>query len=252
MKRSIISLSIVVFTVIATGTANAVFVPSGLGGSPYHLAFVTQGTRDALSNSITDYNDFVNAQAALNPSATGTDIGVEYRVIGSTHSPEINARDNIGLVEDVPIYLMVGTKVADSVGPLTTNGANWLFGCCEAGAGISLTNPLNKDQFGTDVGNIKVWTGSGGDGLANGAMTGTIPGAELGTTLITFGKSGESGSAWMYNSTAFVTDNGTVGIPFEKPFYAVSQLLPEPSSVILLGFGGAWLVSLGRRRTRKS
>ncbi len=141
--------------------------------------------------------------------------------MGSTQS--VNATDNVVLAPNVPIYLMDGfTKLVDS--------STQLFGCCEAGSSITLPNPLNKDQFGNSVGDVKVWTGTGQDGLTNDAMTGTIPGAELGTTLIAFGKSGVTGAGWMYNSTAFVTDNGAVGIPFEKPFYAFSEQLGNVST----------------------
>lgn len=93
--------------------------------------------------------------------------------MGSTATPLVDAIDNANLVPDVPIYLMDGTtRVAESV--------NQLFGCCEAGSDIVLTNPLNQDQFGNSVGDIRVWTGTGQDGLTNDARTGTIPGAALG------------------------------------------------------------------------
>ena len=188
----------------------------------------------------------MNDQAGLNPVDTGTDIGVQWFVMGSTASLLVDAVDNANLVPDVPIYLMDGTtRVAESV--------NQLFGCCEAGSAIVLTSPLNQDQFGNSVGDIRVWTGTGQDGLTNDAKAGSIPGAALGEEgLIAFGLSGQSNQAWIYNSTAFIRDGGTGGNPVEHPFYAFSELLPEPSSGLLLGLGGTWLLSLGRRRTRSS
>lgn len=213
MKRIHIGCFIFSCAVIATDLANAIVVPSGLQGEHYYLAFVTQGTMDALSNNIGDYNDFVNAQAALNSGATGTDNGIQWRVVGST--PSIDAIDNIGLDPNVPIYLMDGmTKLVDS--------STQLFGCCEAGSSISLNNPLNQNQFGINVGDIQVWTGTGQDGLRNNTKIGTIPSAELGTTLIAEGQSGSAGAGWIYNTTNFVTDNGNVGVPFDKPFYMPS------------------------------
>ena len=223
MKRIHIGCFIFSCAVIATDLANAIVVPSGLQGEHYYLAFVTQGTMDALSNNIGDYNDFVNAQAALNSGATGTDNGIQWRVVGST--PSIDAIDNIGLDPNVPIYLMDGmTKLVDS--------STQLFGCCEAGSSISLNNPLNQNQFGINVGDIQVWTGTGQDGLRNNTKIGTIPGAELGTTLIAESQSGSAGAGWIYNTTNFVTDNGNVGVPFDKPFYAISQLLSVSSPIL--------------------
>ncbi len=81
--------------------ADTVFVPPGLsGGDMYQLVFVTNGTRDGLSDDITDCNAFVNAEAALNSSKTGSDIGVDWFAIAST--PTIHARDNA--LVSVPVY----------------------------------------------------------------------------------------------------------------------------------------------------
>ena len=59
-----------------SSTLAAIVVPTGINpGDTYQLVFVTAGTIDALSQSpdIADYHDHAQAQAALNPSMTGTD-----------------------------------------------------------------------------------------------------------------------------------------------------------------------------------
>ena len=86
-------------------------VPADLNpGDPYHLVFVTQGMRDGTSAAIADYDAFVNAEAALNPSVTGT--GVQWYAIASTAS--VSARDHAVVGANVPVYLLDGTtKIAD-------------------------------------------------------------------------------------------------------------------------------------------
>jgi len=57
MKRLIVNFTIVVFTMSAIGSVDAAIMPTDLNsGDPYYLAFVTQGTRDAVSGDIADYN----------------------------------------------------------------------------------------------------------------------------------------------------------------------------------------------------
>ena len=57
------------FALSATQLMAGVIPPIGLvPGSQYQLIFVTADTRDATSSNIADYNAFVSAEAALNPS----------------------------------------------------------------------------------------------------------------------------------------------------------------------------------------
>ena len=89
----------------------APFLPTSVTpGSPYHLMFVTQDGRDAASANIADYNAFVNAQAALNPTLTGADVGVTYFAVGSTGA--IDARANA--LVTAPVYNFNDQKIADS------------------------------------------------------------------------------------------------------------------------------------------
>ena len=87
-----------------------IVVPAGLSpGDTYHLAFVTHGTTNATSYNIDDYNSFVQAQTALNPSLTGTHMGVVYKAIGST----IEKAANVNALVSGPVYLLNGTKIVD-------------------------------------------------------------------------------------------------------------------------------------------
>ena len=52
-------------------------------GDTYHLVFVTEGTRDATSTDIADYNAFVKAEAER-PGATTENLGINWFAIGST------------------------------------------------------------------------------------------------------------------------------------------------------------------------
>src|SRR4051794_37951477 len=67
----------------AASNQNAAIVPPvGLPiGSQYQLVFVTRGTLDATSLSISQYNTFVNEQASLNAFLPS---GVTWDAVGST------------------------------------------------------------------------------------------------------------------------------------------------------------------------
>ena len=133
----------------ATRLVAAVFVPAGLNpGDVYQLAFVTTGTTTATSAVIQDYNAFVNAQAALNPALTGTNMGVTWSAIGSTTT--VNAQTN-ALVQ-APVYLLNSTQIA-------TGFADFWDG--------SLLAPINIDQFGQSSGATFAWTGSFFDGTVS-------------------------------------------------------------------------------------
>jgi len=106
------------------GTAGAaqaalVVVPTDLApGAQYRLVFVTDGTRDATSTNINDYNNFVTNQvtgSALANALSGAGLTTTWKAIGSTAS--VAARDNTGTNPSstgVPIYLINGNKVANN------------------------------------------------------------------------------------------------------------------------------------------
>jgi len=111
-------------TLVTASAAQAalVVVPPGLNpGDQYRLVFVTDGTRDATSTNINDYNNFVTNQVTGSALATqlttaGFNLGtITWKAIGSTSatSAKVNTGTD-GSQPDVPIYLIDGNKVANN------------------------------------------------------------------------------------------------------------------------------------------
>ena len=93
--------------------ANWSLIPTGLGpGDSFRLMFIPSTGRDAVTNSISVYNNWVQTQAA----AGHTDIQAyssAFKILGSTRMTD--ARDNTGTTGvGVPIYWLNGAKVADN------------------------------------------------------------------------------------------------------------------------------------------
>jgi hypothetical protein len=87
-------------------------------GSQYQLIFVTQGTRDATSSNIADYNTFVNAEASLNPLLPQ---GIGWHVVAFTSA--ITAQTNAAPATREPSdsaaalqHLIAGVKVQRTTG----------------------------------------------------------------------------------------------------------------------------------------
>src|ERR1044071_9437817 len=139
MHRVIARLALAALAAITLPVAvDANFIPPvGLApGSQYQLLFVTQGTRDATSSSITDYNAFVSAEAGLNPLLPA----IVWHAVGRTSSvtADVNAPSN-----GLPIFDTNGTLLVP------------------AGVGLySAVMPSTTilDQFGAPVVSY-VWTG---------------------------------------------------------------------------------------------
>ena len=190
--RFLLTLLLAALTV-STATAS-VFRPAGLApGDEYQLAFVTSSATDALSPDIDFYNDFVNAQAALNTDLTGTGMGVNWSAIAST--PYAHARDN-ALVE-APVYLFDSSLVAAGFDDLWDG---------------ELLHSISVDQFGTDEFFRDVWTGSSTDG--QGAN-------RLGSPTGVFGDSGSSDFGWI------AAEDESTALDFR--LYALSEVLTVPT-----------------------
>lgn len=217
MLRILVCSWTFVFIGYSAVSVNAtVVVPAGLNpGDSYHLAFITDGKRDATSTNIADYNVFVTGEAALNPGLTGTTMGVQWFAMGST--ADVDARDNA--VVSAPVYLLDGsTKIADSFTDIWDG---------------TIDNQFVKTQFVVNALSPFPWTGS----TPAGIQFGTSP---LGSSNPPDGNAGQTNGGWMqWNST-----------PSDElhRMYALSELLtapssvPEPSTFIfatlsLLGFG---------------
>ncbi|MFN7338562.1 MAG: PEP-CTERM sorting domain-containing protein [bacterium] len=217
----------VALATLGTSAAQAalVVVPPGLApGAQYRLVFMTDGTRDATSTDINDYNTFVTNQvtgSALANALSGAGLTTTWKAIGSTSatSAKVNTGTD-GTQPDVPIYLINGNKVAN-------NNADLWDG--------SLQHPINLQPNDVISSNL-VWTGSVylGTGfpqnqLGGGGFFGSVAAGQADSVVF---------SGWI----AQTTDVSSTA----KSLYAMSSVLtvpgnqpapvpvPEPAS--LLGF----------------
>ncbi|MBI3837035.1 MAG: PEP-CTERM sorting domain-containing protein [Planctomycetia bacterium] len=245
LQRLLAVVVLIASAILAAATAQAgIVVPSGLHpGDHYYLAFVTHDSRDATSSNISDYNQFVQNQAAQAPALTGANEGVQWRAIAST--PTVNASDNLGLLSGVPIYLLGDALVGGSHPPLLVT----------ADAGSMLASPtlfgsIGLDQFAHLWGE-NVWTGTEPGGTTSGA---NALGGASGTTKWGFAVPETFGPPY-----AWLNVRGGLFHPFSQQLsfnvYAISTLLtvPEPASLCLLLIGGGvlYLAGLIRHRTQK-
>ena len=206
-------------------------LPIGLApGAPYILAFVTNGRIDATSSDINTYNNFVQAEAARNPSlpATTWAAGISTLDVSLISNFALNC-GGFDCTYDVPIFLVTGEKVIGG------------FGAFFGGLGqFPVLHALNVDQFGKDPGQpAPVWTGSSIPGLGYaGSLTGGV-------------------GYGVYFSTDFSRFFGGYDLPDKRRrLYAFSGVLgasvPEPATwgMMVLGFGavGATL----RRRSKRA
>jgi len=229
----------VLFSAVATlalaHVAQAMPVPLDLNpGDTYFLAFVTEGTRDAASSNIADYNNFVQAQATLAGLQLDNSANpVTWKAIGSTAT--VDARDNIGNII-APIYRMDLQRVA--------NDETDLF---DGPFVSSIISPILLDQFSTPF-IVGVWTGSDSNGTQ-------FLGNALGSSEPFFGLSGTIDQPWISFATA--ATNQVSNNPFH--LYAISSALtvptptqalnvPEPATALLLTLGALVLTARGKSR----
>ena len=216
--------------------AQATYIPPDLlPGSAYRLMFVTSTTTNAKSSSISTYNSFVTAAAALNPSLPSA----TWTAIASTSTTSALANVDTacsgGCLSD-PIYLVDGTTL------IAANQAALFSGTLLDSSGPSTSQGVHLNQNGAGIGNVvEVWTGSN----ANGSI---VAGAALGSA------SPEEGDP--YNTNAFWLAAGNTSNGSSFPLYAISSQLtvpaaaPEPASgaVLLVGVAATGLVRRLRRR----
>ena len=210
-------LAAAIFLVAENAWAQSILRPMGLEpGDQFRLMFVTEGTRDATSAVIGDYNAFVSAEALL-PGSLVRDLDAQWFAIAAT--ADVSAVVNTGTDPSppgdtgVPIYLVDGvTRIANNYdhwwdGSLF--GQNWLL------------NPPNLTQNGTAPldGINNVWTGTNSFGEPGGA------GGPLGAGITaTLGASASSNGRHINN--AFLEDATS-----DLSLYALSSVLttlPDP------------------------
>lgn len=176
----------------ATDLANAGVNP----GDDFRIVFVTDGTRDATSSSISDYNTFVDSDAdnatfnadmnsllgsVIQDDFSGNAANIDYNAIGSTSS--VDARDNTntnpndGVGE--PILLVDGAIVANDYDDLWDG---------------DIDNPINvtSSNGGVPSSPPRVWTGSSVTGVASSALGGTSP---------SYGQASAATSSWIGAAT---------------------------------------------------
>jgi hypothetical protein len=195
--------------------------PAGLNpGDTYHLVFVTSGGRDAMASDITEYDAFVQAEAAMSPALAA--LGVTWRAIGSTAA--VDAVDHIAVA--APVFRLDGVMVASS-------SADMFDG--------TLAASISLNQFGSDW-RVTVRTGSTAAGLRAGSEV-------LGAAVSQYGNS-------QYTILNWITEpHGGVPAGNAYSFYGISTALvvptaiPEPGTTTLF-IGGIALLSWSRMRTR--
>lgn len=188
----------------ATATfANAVVIlPTLPPGSQYQLVFVSANGRDATSNNIADYNQFVAQEAAANSLLPIT----TWSAIASTST--INAISNATTFTSVPIY--------NTHGQLVANGTSDFWFPVHSSL-------INYDQYGLLTEGY-VWTGTNPNGTAANYLGSA-------SQVATYGRSEVAAPGeWTFAS---IQANFVV-----YPFYSLSAPItvpvPEPGALELL------------------
>jgi hypothetical protein len=238
--RTMILPALVALSWMALGTGARADItlntPAGLHpGDQFRFVFVTDGTTHATSQTISDYDNFVQTQAG---GAAYNGATVSWQDIGTTDT--VNAIDHISQT-NTPVYLADGSLVTTS----TTTSGLWSGSLLHA-----IDEDLNKSIVSTIV-----WTGTGKGGTSQSSFSSTFD-VTLGssTTQTLVGQSSASDSTW---TDGRIADSQTF---FSWSLYGISQVLtvpgattvvPEPSTAIVAAFGAVAFLAYGWSRHRR-
>ena len=212
----------------ANGGINPATGAAWKGGDTYRFAFITSGTTLATSTNIDDYNAFVQAQAAASTSFSNLGTAT-WKIIGATDTTDVFSNTGTTTSGGESVFLLNNELFA-------TNYADLWDGTAE--------NRLDRDQNGDARPKDSpiwtqwnaVWTGLNGDASTSGNPLGNNGDVRHGLM------SAES-NFWINRSS-------NSGSTYSLAVYALSApltIVPEPSTMILLGTGLLGLLARPRR-----
>jgi hypothetical protein len=201
---------VAMLTLLVSVTAGAAcpktkVVPAGLNeNDKYYLAFATEDQENAVSDSIADYNNFVQGQGQQCDKLKVNGKWITWKAVASTAKK--SAKDNLGLNPDLPIYLVDGkTMVVAKAGDLFS--------------GKALQNPISLNQSAEPFkpNELDTWTGTTATGDTSKFPLGNKAKEALTTKGLLTSKASPN---WV--------DNGNAGKVSTFSFYAISEVLTAP------------------------